>query len=772
MAAQNSNHHIQNQQTILLVENHPGDPIMFQNAFTVAKLPHRLEQVLNGQEAIHYISGADKYADRNQYPRPALVLLDLYVSQVDGFKLLKWRNRQPDLASLPVVVLSQTAHDISRAYQLGANSFLVKPIDVAALREAINCLIIPGDRTPRIVVIDDDEDVRPVTVNKLRREFPDAIIEQAGCKEGIEHVLNGGAYDVVISDVHAPDWTRLDNLHAIKTRRSNTSVILYSKKATEQDLLDAFQAGVDNYVLNVADGDHRLTSAVRTALGRAWEQDRQLAAASQWRTSFDAVPHAIFQLDNEQHIVFSNRAMQGMAGLGVEQVNGRFCWEVIHHTNAPCQNCVFLRMKASHHREVQEVCKGNQWTVVTADPIYAEDGTMTGAVHIMTDITKRKLAEQALRKDERLLHLFLEHSPVALAMLDKELKFIIVSRRWLSEFNLKAGNLIGHSYYDVFPQTSKRWRDIHQRCLAGAEESGEAEPIPRADGSLDWMRWDIRPWYEGEGEVGGIIMFSEMITERKRAEEAINNLKDELEERVRDRTMQLEIANKELETFSYSVSHDLRAPLRSIEGFSQRLMEDYANQLDEAGLDALKRIRRSSQHMAHLIEDLLKLSRIGRSEMVWKSVDLTAMAVAVSADLQHTLPERSVEWIIQPGLVVMGDGTLLQIALENLLGNAWKFSGKRDRARIEFGTVSPASIAGEAIGERETIYFVKDNGAGFDMAFAHKLFVVFQRLHSEEQFPGTGVGLSTVQRIILRHGGRIWAEGQLDQGATFYFTLG
>ncbi len=208
MAAQNSNHHTQNQQTILLVENRPGDQIMFQNAFMVAKLPHRLEKVINGQEAIHYITGADKYADRKQYPHPALVLLDLYVSQVDGFKLLKWRKRQPDLASLPVVVLSQTAHDISRAYHLGANSFLVKPIDVAALQEAINCLIIPSDRTPRIVVIDDDENVRPATVNKLRREFPDAIIEQAGCKEGIEHVLNGGAYDVVISDVHAPDWTR------------------------------------------------------------------------------------------------------------------------------------------------------------------------------------------------------------------------------------------------------------------------------------------------------------------------------------------------------------------------------------------------------------------------------------------------------------------------------------------------------------------------------------------------------------------------------------
>ena len=241
------------------------------------------------------------------------------------------------------------------------------------------------------------------------------------------------------------------------------------------------------------------------------------------------------------------------------------------------------------------------------------------------------------------------------------------------------------------------------------------------------------------------------ITERKQAEDKLKHYAEELE-----------TTNKELEAFSYSVSHDLMAPLRVLDGFSEAALSDYGERLDETGKDYLMRVRKASQTMSELIEALLKLSRISQAEMYMEEVNLSRMAQSTVDDLKAVKPGRQAEVVIAPGIMANGDRALLRILLQNLLDNAWKFTAKCPVAKIEVGV-------NEKNGEK--VYFIRDNGVGFDMKYADKLFQPFRRLHSKDEFPGTGIGLATVQRVINRHGGRIWAEAEIGKGATFYFTL-
>ncbi len=266
-----------------------------------------------------------------------------------------------------------------------------------------------------------------------------------------------------------------------------------------------------------------------------------------------------------------------------------------------------------------------------------------------------------------------------------------------------------------------------------------------------------------------IEKFKQEISERKRVEEALKEsegrykkLSVELEQRVQERTVQLEMINKELESFSYSVSHDLRVPLRGVDGFSQALLEDYEEKLDEEGKDYLNRIRAAARRMGYLIDDLLKLSRLTRVEMRFETTNLSVLAGKVFKEITQLKSERDVEFSITPDLIVSGDPNLLMVLFENLLENAWKFTGKKEKAKIDFGF---------KILEGEKVYFIRDNGVGFDMKYSNKLFGAFQRLHKITDFPGTGIGLATVQRIIHRHGGRIWAESKVGEGAVFYFIL-
>jgi len=375
-----------------------------------------------------------------------------------------------------------------------------------------------------------------------------------------------------------------------------------------------------------------------------------------------------------------------------------------------------------------------------------------------TDITSRKHAEEELEKSEKKYRMIVENSMYVIMMTQPDgfISYISPSSKDLLGFSPEE--LIGTNPSIAYLDDEKKVHQALTRALNGEKGSGFEYRILTKQGEIRWVSHSWSPIFL-DGTLQSIISVVVDITDRKSSEEKIKKLNENLMRR----SIELAIANKELETFSYSVSHDLRAPLRSIDGFSQALLEDYAGKLDTQGEEYLHRVRNATKRMEQLIDDMLRLSRLTRTEMTIETVDLGKIAHTVINELKKTDPSRNYKFKTQKNILTDGDANLLSILLENLLGNAWKFTKKCKQTEIEFGKKQQ---------DKETVFFIRDNGAGFNMKYANKLFIPFQRLHDDAEYPGTGIGLGIVARIVNRHGGRIWVESEENKGTTFFFTLG
>jgi PAS domain S-box-containing protein len=373
------------------------------------------------------------------------------------------------------------------------------------------------------------------------------------------------------------------------------------------------------------------------------------------------------------------------------------------------------------------------------------------------DVTERMRAQ-------RTLEAFFDSQSVGLGILDRDLRYVRVNETLADINQVSVADHLGRTFQDVLPDHGASIVPVLERALQGEEVDGlEVSGGTTCEPGVEhhWLASYFPVAGEG-GSVEAIGLVAIDVTGRRDAERELAEMNVDLEWRVLERTLQLEGANKELEAFSYSASHDLRAPLRALDGFSLALLEDYGEQLDDTGKDYLARLRAAAQRMGQLIDDLLMLSRVTRREMVREKVDLSALARDILADLREAESERAVDAAVADGLLANGDPALLRIVLQNLLANAWKFTSRKPEAHIEVGVDRRDGVAA---------YYVRDDGAGFDATYVDKLFTPFQRLHAAAEFPGTGIGLATVKRIVRRHGGTVWAEGAVDSGATFYFTL-
>ncbi len=551
-----------------------------------------------------------------------------------------------------------------------------------------------------------------------------------------------------------------------RPRKTSTIATLRARLQAAEDTLDAIRRGaVDAVVVGGPRGDQVFTLT---------------GAETPYRVLVEAMNEGAATLALDGVILYANVRLAELLSLPLPQVIGRALSSFLPAEDAARFDRLLERASQGSNRLETCVRTGAGGSVpvqLSIRPLHLNE--LRAFSTVITDLSAQRAAQETLQKQARLLDL--AHDAIFVRDMDNCITYWNpAAQRCYGWSSAEAVGQCVHRLLDtIFPEPLE---DINVRLLKTDYWQGELTHTTR-DGSKVTVdsRWSLER--DDRGTPASILEINHDITRRLAAERELRRLNEQLEQRVRDRTADLTAALDELEAFSYTVSHDLRAPLRHVEGFAQLLLKHSAAQLDETSRHYVDVITEGTIQMSRLIDDLLAFARTSRTALQLQRVDLGALFSEVQRELSPPAPSAHVSWTVAALPPVVGDPAMLRIVCVNLLSNALKFSARKPNPHIEIGSLpltecrvplpsEPQTVPHEHAGESPaTVYFVRDNGAGFDMHYAHKLFRVFQRLHRQEEFEGTGIGLATVKRIVERHGGRVWAEGAVDKGATFYFTL-
>ncbi len=720
------------------------------------------------------------------------IVSDIPMPRMDGHRFCYEVRHSEDFGHLPFIFYTAglaSPSDEKFALEMGADKFLTKTAPLAAVVEAVRELTSAERRPSRPKKPPGAAVIRTDITERQQAEESAALL--AAIVNSSNDAIIGKNLDSIVTSWNAGAETIFGYTAEEMIGQSITRLIPSDRQNEEALIIERVKRGetVQHFeTLRVAKDGHLIDLSVtvspikdkagriigaskvarniteRKLAGKTLQQERDFISAV-----VETVGSLIVVLDRQARIIRFNRTCERLTGYSFENVRGQNLIDLL----------ILPEERESTTAEFKNLCAGqfpnafeNHWVTRDGSPrviawsntaLVDAQGEVEYVIGTGIDITERKRVEAAVREGERQFRTMVDAIPQLACMTQADGAVLWYNQRWYDYTGTRPEKMEGKGWESVvdpgfLPQVIEAWKV----SIATGEPFEMEFPIRAADGHYGWFLTRVFPFKDDAGKVVRWFGTNTDLSEKREADEVIRRLNTNLEQRVAERTAELEVANKELEAFSYSVSHDLRAPLRAVDGFSQAVLEDYGTILPEQGHHDLQTIREGAQRMGRLIDDLLRFSRLGRMPLKTQAVDTNELVRHVLKELSSERKGRQVDLRVSDLPPCQGDPALLTQVWFNLISNAFKYTRKCDKAEVEIGS---------RLEQGSTVFFVRDNGAGFDMRYVNKLFGVFQRLHRADEFEGTGVGLAIVQRIIHRHGGCIRAEAEPDKGATFSFSL-